>query len=63
MDLDFAIPSIILSDLELLRIELPKLTPSILMETLIISFVLFDQFYFYMHQPIELDSLKSLSLS
>ena len=52
MDLDFAIPSIILSDLELLRIELPKLTPSILMETLIISFVLFDQFYFYMHQPI-----------
>ena len=30
----FAIPSLILSDLELLKIELPKLTLSILMEIL-----------------------------
>ena len=45
----FAIPSLILFDLELSRIELPKLTQSILMEILIISFVLVDQFYFHMH--------------
>ena len=59
----FAIPSLILSQLELSRIELPKLTPSILMETVIISVFLVEQFYFYMHQPIRLDFLKSLSLS
>ena len=28
------------------------------MEILIISFVLVDQFYFYMHQPIRLDFLN-----
>ena len=48
--------------LELSRIELLKLIRSILMDILIISFVLVDQFYFYMHQPIKLDFLKSLSL-
>ena len=63
ISISFAIPSLILSDLELLRGDLPKLTPSILMEILIISFVLVDQFYFYMHQPIRLDFLKRLSLS
>ena len=63
-DLDFfAIPSFIWPDLELSRIELPKLTPSILMEIEIISSVLIDQFYFYMHQSIRLYCLKSLSLS
>ena len=49
----FAIPSSILSHLELLRIELPKLTLSILMEIVTVSVVLVDQFYFYMHQPIK----------
>ena len=44
------IPSFILSDLELSRIKLSKLPPSILMEILIVSFVLVDQFYFFMHQ-------------
>ena len=61
--ISFAIPSFFLSDVELSRIELPKLTPSILTEILIISFVLFDQFYFCMHQTIRLDFFKSLSLS
>ena len=59
----FTISSLISSHLELSRIESAKLTPSILMEVFIISFVLVDQFYFYMHQPIRLDFLKSLSSS
>ena len=61
----FAIPSLILSHLELQRMQLPKLTPSILMEIVIISFALVARFYFYMHQSnhIRLDFLKSLSLS
>ena len=51
-DMDFfAIPSLILSHLELSKIELLKLTSSILMETVTIPVVLVDQFYFYMHQP------------
>ena len=45
--------------MELSRIELPKLTPSILMEMLIILFLLVDQFYFYTQHPIRLDFLKS----
>ena len=61
--ISFAILSIFLSDLELSRIELLKLNPSILMEILIISFVLVDQFYFCMHQTIRLEFLKILSLS
>ena len=61
--ISFAIPSLILSDLELSRIELPKLTPSILMEVFIILFALIDQFYFYMPEPLRLDFLHSLSLS
>ena len=53
-DMDFfAIPSLILSHLELLIIELPKLTSSILMEIETVPVVLVDQFYFYMHQPIK----------
>ena len=48
--------------LELSRIELPKLTSSILMEIVTIL-VLVDQFYFYMHQPKTLGFLKKLSLS
>ena len=36
------------------RIELPKLTSSILMEIVTILIVLVNQFYFYMHhQPIK----------
>ena len=61
--ISFAIPSLFLSDLELSRIELPTLTPSTLMEILIISFVVFDQFYFCIHQTISLDYLKNLYLS
>ena len=49
----FCSPSIILSHLELLRIDLPKLTSSILMETVTISFVLVDEFFFHMHHPIK----------
>ena len=61
--ISFAIPSLFLSDLEFSRIELLKLNPNILMEILIISFVLVDQFYFCIHQTIRLNFLKSLSLS
>ena len=49
----FCWPSIILSHLELLRIDLPKLTSSILMEIVTIPVVLVDEFYFYMHHPIK----------
>ena len=49
----FCLPSIILSHLELLRIYLPKLTSSILMEIVTISVVLVDKFYFYIHHPIK----------
>ena len=49
----FCVSSLILSHLELLRIELLKLTSSILMEIVTIPVVLFDQLYFYMHQPIK----------
>ena len=53
-DMDFfAIPSFILSDLELPRIDLPKLTSNILMEIVTILVVLFDEFYFHMH-PLSL---------
>ena len=53
----FATLWLILSHFELLRIELPKLTSSILMEIVTILIVLVDQFYliqfYYMHhQPI-----------
>ena len=47
-DMDFfAIPSFILSDLELSRIDLPKLTSNIFMEIVTILVVLFDEFYFH----------------
>ena len=49
----FATILLISSHFELLRIELPKLTSSILMEIVTILVVLVDQFYFYMHQPIK----------
>ena len=49
----FAIPSLTLSHLELLRIDLPKLTSSILMEIVTIPVVLVDEFYFYMYHPIK----------
>ena len=49
----FTIPSLILSHLELSRIELPKLTPTILMEIVTIPVVLVDQFYFYMQQHMK----------
>ena len=52
-DMDFfGISSPFSFHLELLRIELPKLTPSILMEIVIILVVLLGQFFFYMNQPI-----------
>ena len=49
----FALLLPILSHLEFSRLELPKLTSSILMEIVTIPVVLVDQFYFYMHQPIK----------
>ena len=49
----FATILLILSHFELSRIELPKLTSSILMEIVTIIVALVDQFYFYMHQPIK----------
>ena len=49
----FATLLLISSHFELSRIELPKLTSSILMEIVTILVVLVDQFYFYMHQPIK----------
>ena len=59
-DMDFfAMSSFILLHLELSRIELQKLTPSILMEIFVISFVLVDQFFFICTSPLRLDFLKS----
>ena len=53
-DMDFiAIPSLILSYLELSRIELPKLTSSIFMGIVTIPVGLVDQFYFNMNQPMK----------
>ena len=50
----FAILLLILSHLELSRIELRKLTSSILMEIVTIPVVVIDLFYFYTHQPKKL---------
>ena len=47
----FCWPSIILSHLELLNIDLPKLTSSVLMEIVTVPVVLVDEFFFYMHHP------------
>ena len=44
---------IILSYLELLRIDLPKLNSSILMEIVTVPVGQVDVFYFYMHNPIK----------
>ena len=44
---------IILYYLELSRIELPKLSSSILMEIVTIPVGQVDEFYFYMHYPIK----------
>ena len=50
----FATLLLISSHFVLSRIELPKLTSSILMEIVTILVVLDDQFFFYMHhQPIK----------
>ena len=61
----FGQPSIILSHMELSRIDLPKLTSSIFMEIVTIPVVLVDEFYFYMHAPPHkgLALLKKLSLN
>ena len=59
----FAIPSLILSHLDVPIIELPRLTPNVLKGTCIVSFVLVDQFYFYKHHPVRFDFFKSLLLS
>ena len=42
-----------MSHLELSRIDLPKLTSSILMEIVTIPVVLVGEFYFYTHHPIK----------
>ena len=47
------ITMIILSYLELSRIDLPKLNSSILMEIVTVPVGQFDKFYFYMHYPIK----------
>ena len=53
-DMDiFAIPSLILSHLELLRKKLPTLTSIIVMKIVTVPVVLVDQFYFYTHHPIK----------
>ena len=44
---------IILSPLELSRIELPKINSSILMEIVTIPVSQVDEFYFYMNYPIK----------
>ena len=44
---------IILSYLELLRIDLPKLNSSILMEIVTVPVDQVDEFYFCMHYPIK----------
>ena len=49
----FATLLLISSHFELSRIELPKLTSSILMEIVTIPVVLVDEFYFYIHHPIK----------
>ena len=45
--------TIILSHLELWKIELPKLNSSNLMEIVTIPVDQADEFYFYMHHPIK----------
>ena len=52
-DVVFCWPSIILFHLELSRIDLPKLTSSILMEIVTIPVALVDEFCCYMHHPIK----------
>ena len=49
----FCQPSIMLSHLGLPRMDLPRLTSSVLMEIVTILVVLVDEFYFYMHHPIK----------
>ena len=49
----FCWSSIILSHLELSRIDLPNLTSSILLETVTILVALVDEFCFYIHHPIK----------
>ena len=51
---DTPVPTmIILSHLELSRIDLPKLNSSILMEIVTIPVDQVDEFYLYMHHPIK----------
>ena len=53
-DRDFVvILLLILFHLELSRIDLPKLTSTILMEIVTVPVVLVDEFCFYMHHPIK----------
>ena len=60
-DMDFfVLPSLILSHLELSRIELPKLSSSILIEIVTIPVALIDQFYFYMYQSIRAGLFKKI---
>ena len=49
----FCWSSIILSHLELLRIDLPNSTSSILLVTVTILVALVDEFCFYIHYPVK----------
>ena len=51
---------IILSNLELSRIDLPKLNSSILMEIVTIPVGQVDEFYFYMHYPIKAQHFEKI---
>ena len=58
---DTPVPTmIILSHLELLRKDLPKLNSSILMEIVTIPAGQVDEFYFYMHYPIKACIMKKI---
>ena len=57
----FAIPSFTLSHLELLTIELPKLTSRILTQIVAIPVILVDQFFIYAPNQLVLMKLVSIS--
>ena len=63
-EVDTPMPTmIILSHLELSRIDLPNLNSSISMEIVTIQVGRVDEFYFDMHYPIRLGFLKKFSLN
>ena len=63
-EVDTPMPTmIILSHLELSRIDLPNLNSNISMEIVTIPVGQVDEFYFDMHYPIRLGFLKKFSLN